>query len=138
MSLCTSPSAPSAQSLGSGAPGWLGMGPSNCVKPMGSISLQESTEVLLIAVNWGMKAHQQAAVLALTSKWCAWPRGIPSSMCARVYAVCVRVCVLHTVWMSNPVRRGVCLGRGVKRREHNAMRRMESIQDICLHYYNFP
>lgn len=39
------------------------MGPSNCVKPMGNISLQESTEVLLFAVNWGMKAHQQAAVL---------------------------------------------------------------------------
>lgn len=52
-----------AKSLGYRAPGWLGMGPSNCVKPIGNISLQESTEVSLNAVNWGMKAHQQAAVL---------------------------------------------------------------------------
>ncbi|KAG7237598.1 hypothetical protein INR49_032044 [Caranx melampygus] len=44
-------------------PGWLGMGPSNYVKPIGNISLEESTGVLFTAVNWGMKAHQQAAVL---------------------------------------------------------------------------
>lgn len=75
------------------------MGPTKCVKPMGSISLQESTEV--IAVNWGMKAYQQDAVLYWDQRVaCMGYRG--AELCA----------CLGTVWMNNPVRRGRCLGVG--------------------------
>lgn len=78
-------------------PGWLGMGPTKCVKPMGSISLQESTEV--IAANWGMKAYQQAVVLRWDQRvaYMGW-RGFQLGAC------------LDAVWMSN--RRGGCLGGG--------------------------
>lgn len=63
----------------------------------------------------------------LTSEWRVWARGQRAvQLCA---FACVSAC-LDTVWMSNPVKRGVCLsgGGGVRKREHEATWRMESIQ----------
>lgn len=103
------------------------MGPSNCVKPIGNISLQKSTEVSVNAVNWGMKAHQQAAVLRSDQRVaCMSQRGSALCICMPVCECVSRNCLDEQSWEARSVSE--------RRREEED----GGHPKMCPNYIHFP
>lgn len=105
---------------GKGPPGWLGMGPSNCVKPTQHISLQESTAV----THSSELEHESPSTSCSTAGWPASgvhrPEGLLSCVCVCVpECECVSTyCLDELSYKARSVSERPERGGGVRTRSH--------------------